>query len=61
MKETLEINPAQDFAHLETQLQLTVKRVQSAVQLCLSYDKRAMESGTVSNHSQLPLVYKITA
>lgn len=59
LKQTLEINPAQDYAHLDQRLQFTVRQVKNAVQLCLQYDQRAMDSGTVSDHSQLPLVYKL--
>ena len=41
-------------------MQLNVRLAASAIQLCQQYDKRAMDSGTVSDHSQLPLVYKLT-
>ena len=56
---TLEIKPAQDFEHLDPKLQQNVRHAINAVELCKQYDSRAMESGTVSDHSQLPLVYKI--
>ena len=60
MKQTLEISPSQDFEHLDERLQFISKQVQQAIKMCQEYDKRAMDSGTVTHHSQLPLVYKPT-
>ena len=60
LKQSLEINPGQDYEHLDQRLQFNVNHAKTAIELCLHYDKRAMDSGTVSDHSQLPLVYKIS-
>ena len=51
LKQTLEISPAQDLPHLDPRLQFNVRQVQTAIKLCMQYDKRAMDSGTVSDHS----------
>ena len=51
LKQSLEINPGQDYEHLDQRLQFNVNHAKTAIELCLHYDKRAMDSGTVSDHS----------